>query len=213
MVSFSVFVFRCCRAKCKLPRCLLFQAILRHAAELCVSTRCSSTRFGVGGAPTGREESGFNCPSCSCSSSRRSRLPLGVVASGLFFRGRPQLPWHRGREEASLMLPAEKEEENLSTVPRPSLLLSACCFSLWMFLFRERRASSKTYTPNQRRLSTASKLSHCLVNLPLSRVESSTSSRWKKRKHSVSLFGNPTTFLPSSLPLTSCSPPWRRHRY
>ena len=140
-------------------------------------------------------------------------FPLSGVASGLFFRGRPQLPWHRGREEASLMLPAEKEEENLSTVPRPSLLLSACCFSLWMLLFRERRASCKANTHNQRRLSTASKLSHCLINLPLSRVESSTSSRWKKRKHSVSLFGNPTTFLPSSLPLTSSSPPWRRHRY
>ena len=123
LVSFSVFVFRRCRAKCKLPRCLLFQAILRHAAELCVSTRCSSTRFGVGGAPTGREESGFNCPSCSCSSSRRSRLPFERRRERPFYSGPPTAPLAK-RPRGSLS-DASSRERGRKLINSPPTLSSS----------------------------------------------------------------------------------------
>ena len=52
--SFSVLGFSWCRAKCDFPCSLPFLTTLRNVVALCVSMRCSATRLGVGGAPTGR---------------------------------------------------------------------------------------------------------------------------------------------------------------
>ena len=52
--SFSVIGFSWCRAKCDFPCSLPFLATLQNVVALCVSMRCSATRLGVGGAPTGR---------------------------------------------------------------------------------------------------------------------------------------------------------------
>jgi hypothetical protein len=52
--SFSVIGFSWCRAKCDFPCSLPFLTTLRNVVALCVSMRCSATRLGVGGAPTGR---------------------------------------------------------------------------------------------------------------------------------------------------------------
>ena len=47
-------------------------------------------------------------------------FPMSVVASGLFLRGRAQHSWQRGREEASLMLPAKQHGQGpLSEQRRP----------------------------------------------------------------------------------------------